>query len=113
MSWTASARYSRRRVLLTCSSRRHHCIPSRSETLEPGFSREAVMSSRHRTKFVHEGEYVAAVDVELIESEAGWAPYLSIEDAQKLDAVREALQRGDFKLASQFGSIYQLAPVAL
>ena len=71
------------------------------------------MSSRHRTKFIHEGEYVAAVGVELIDSEAGWEPYLSVEDAQRLDAVREALQRGDFKRAAQFGPIYQLTPVTV
>jgi len=46
-------------------------------------------SQRH-TKFVHEGEYVAEVEVELLESAEGWAPYLSLEEAQKLDEVREA-----------------------
>jgi hypothetical protein len=48
---------------------------------------------------VHEGRYVAEVDgrnhVELIETAEGWSPYLSLEDAYKLDAVREALHRGD------------------
>ena len=71
------------------------------------------MSIRRRTKFVHEGEYVAAVDIEWIESETGWSPYLSIDDAQKLDAVREALQKGDLKRASQLGHIYQLTPIAV
>ncbi len=71
------------------------------------------MSTRRRTKFVHEGQYVAAVEVEWIESERGWSPYLSLEDAQKLDDVREALQKGDLKRASQFGRIYQLTPVAV
>ena len=71
------------------------------------------MSTRRRTKFVHEGEYVAAVDIEWIESETGWSPYLSIDDAQKLDALREALQGGDLKRASQLGHIYQLTPIAV
>ena len=71
------------------------------------------MSARRRTKFVHEGEYVAAVDVAWMEAEAGWAPYLSLEDAQKLDAVREALQRGDLKKASQLGHIFHLTPVTV
>jgi hypothetical protein len=62
---------------------------------------------------VHEGEYVAAVEVEWIESETGWSPYLSLEDAQKLDAVREALKAGDLKKAGQFGRIYHLTPVAV
>jgi hypothetical protein len=29
-----------------------------------------------RTKFIHEGGYVAEVEVDLIESEYSWAPYL-------------------------------------
>ena len=36
---------------------------------------------------------------------------LSIDDARKLDAVREALQRGDLKKASQLGHIYRLTPI--
>ena len=71
------------------------------------------MSTRHRTKFVHEGQYAAAVEVEWIEFETGWSPYLSLEDAQKLDEVREALRRGDFVRASQLGRIYQLTPIAV
>ena len=43
------------------------------------------------TKFIHEGDYVAEVDVELIYTDEGWSPYLSLEDAYKLDDVREAL----------------------
>ncbi|MBI2907933.1 MAG: hypothetical protein HYX92_09785 [Chloroflexi bacterium] len=63
------------------------------------------MRKRSRTKLVHEGRYVAEVDVELLEAEDGWAPYLSLEDAYKLDDVREALRRGDVKAASQYGRI--------
>ncbi|MFM7791207.1 MAG: hypothetical protein ACKO90_24910 [Microcystis panniformis] len=36
---------------------------------------------------------MAEVEVELIETPEGWSPYLSLEDAQKLDDVREALRR--------------------
>lgn len=36
---------------------------------------------RRKTKYVHEGRYVAEVSVEVIEDENGWAPYLSVEDA--------------------------------
>lgn len=67
--------------------------------------RKAQMRKRSRTKLVHEGRYVAEVDVELLEAEDGWAPYLSLEDAYKLDDVREALRRGDVKAASQYGRI--------
>jgi len=38
---------------------------------------------------------------------------LSLEDAQKLDEVREALRRGDLARASQLGRVYHLTPVAV
>jgi len=49
------------------------------------------MTKRRHTKLVHEGEYVAEADVELLDTGDGWSPCLSLEDAQKLDDVREAL----------------------
>ena len=71
------------------------------------------MRKRHRTKLVHEGQYIAEVDVELLETEEEWSPYLSLEDAYKLDDVREALRQGDVRAASQHGKIYTLTPVAM
>ena len=70
------------------------------------------MTVKRTTKFLHEGTYAAEVEVDLIESETGWSPYLSLADAQKLDDVREALGQGDLKKAAQFGRVYQLTPVA-
>ncbi|OHD67143.1 MAG: hypothetical protein A2W19_03840 [Spirochaetes bacterium RBG_16_49_21] len=55
------------------------------------------MNKRHFVKYIHEGEYVAEVDVELIDTAEGWAPYLSLDDAEKLDEVRIALRSGDLK----------------
>jgi hypothetical protein len=55
------------------------------------------MNARRHTKFVREGSYAAEVDVELIEEDNGWSPYLSLDDARKLDAVREALRREDLE----------------
>ena len=71
------------------------------------------MSKRHHTKLIQEGKYVAEVDVELIENEEGWSPYISVEDAYKLDDIRDALRREDIKRASQFGRIFSLTPVAV
>ena len=71
------------------------------------------MRKRSRKKFVHEGQYVAEVDVELLETGDEWSPYLSLEDAYKLDDVREALRRGDVKAAAQNGKVYTLTPVAM
>lgn len=70
------------------------------------------MNTRKKTRYVHEGRYVAEVEVELILSEEGWSPYLSLEDAYKLDDVRQALRDEDIGAASQFGRIYLLKPLA-
>jgi hypothetical protein len=70
------------------------------------------MSTRKRVKYVHEGTYVAAVDVQLIEDETAWSPYLSLADAEKLEDVRAALVRGDIGTASKWARIFTLQPVA-
>ena len=71
------------------------------------------MNIRHHRKLVHEGQYVAEVEVSLIETEEGWSPYLSLEDAYKLDDVRDALRRGDIRRASQLSRVYTLTPVTV
>ena len=71
------------------------------------------MKRRVRTKLIHEGKYVAEIDVELLETEEEWSPYLSLNDAYKLDDVRDALRRGDIKAAAQHGRVFTLTPVAV
>jgi len=70
------------------------------------------MNKRNRTKLVHEGEFVAEVDVKLIETNEEWSPYLSLEDSYRLDDVREALRRGDIETATKFGRVFKLMPVS-
>jgi hypothetical protein len=70
------------------------------------------MTTRKRTKLVREGRYVAEVDVDILEDETGWSPYLSLDDAYKLDDVREALRRGDLAAASRSSRVYSLTPVS-
>jgi hypothetical protein len=70
------------------------------------------MERRKHTKLVHEGKYVAEVEVELINTEKGWSPYISLDDAMKLDDVREALREGDLKRAKKLAKVYLLTPVA-
>lgn len=70
------------------------------------------MTKRHYKKLVHECDYVAEVDIELIDTDDEWTPYLSLEDAEKLDDVREALRRGDIKTASKLSKVYRLTPVS-
>ena len=71
------------------------------------------MKKRKHTKLVHEGKYVAEVDIELIDTPEGWSPYLTLEDAYKIDDVREALRKGDLDAASRLARLYTLTPVAV
>ena len=69
------------------------------------------MNARRHTRFVREGSYAADVEVELIEEANGWSPYLSLDDARKLDNVWEALRRGDLEAASRLARVFSLTPV--
>ena len=70
------------------------------------------MSTRKRTKYVHEGKYVAEVDIDVLEDDTAWFPYLTVEDACRLDDVRDALRRGDISAASALARVFRLEPVA-
>ena len=70
------------------------------------------MTKKRRTKLVREGQYVAEVEVELIDDATGWAPYLSLDDARKLDDVREALRRGDLNQARHVAQVFKLTPIS-
>lgn len=72
---------------------------------------ERVVSSVTIT-LVREGKYVAEVSVNRIEDDAGWSPYLSVQDAQRLDAVRVALRKGDIAAAAKHGRVFELLPVS-
>ena len=71
------------------------------------------MRKRQHKKLVHEGQYVAEVKIELIDTDEGWSPYLSLDDALKLDDVRDALRRGDLRKASRLARVFTLTPLAL
>ena len=69
------------------------------------------MTPRSHTKLVHEGMYVAKVEVQLTDPEFPWGPYLSVADAEKLDAVRTALRDGDLATATRLATVYRLTPI--
>lgn len=70
------------------------------------------MTSKRKTKYIQEGRYVAEVQVNVIEDETSWSPYLTVEDAKRLDQVRAALRVGDLKVAAGIGRDYTLEPIA-
>lgn len=69
------------------------------------------MKKRKQIKSIREGKYLAEVSVELLETNESWSPYLSLEDAYKLDDVREALNKNDLEKAMSLAKIYTLEPV--
>jgi hypothetical protein len=69
------------------------------------------MTTKRTTRFIHEGQYAAEVEVELTITDEGWSPYLSLDDAYKLDDVRQALREGDVKRASQLARVFRLTPM--
>lgn len=75
------------------------------------FNTKEMKATVTKTKLIHEGQYAAEVDVELIKDDSVWSPYLSPEDAFKLDNVRDELRKGNLKSASKNARIYELHPV--
>jgi hypothetical protein len=69
------------------------------------------MRKRRSSKLIRENQYVVEVDIELMDAKEGWAPYMSLDDALKLDDARSALRRGDLEVASHLGRLYSLTPV--
>jgi hypothetical protein len=73
---------------------------------------ETIMKNKATKKLVREGDLAAEVEVNLVDAEGGWSPYLSLDDANKLDDVREALRAGDVRRASRLANrVYRLTPV--
>jgi hypothetical protein len=68
--------------------------------------------TRRTIKLIHQGRYAAEVPIDLIEDDTNWSPYLSVDDATKLDAVRKALREGDFAAAAKHGRVFELVPLA-
>ena len=66
---------------------------------------------RKSKQLIQEGDYLAVVEVDEIQTDDAWSPYLSLEDGLKLDNVRRALQSGDLSKASQLARVYRLTPV--
>ena len=69
------------------------------------------MRKRQHKKLVHEGQYATEVEIELIDTDEGWSPYLSLDDALKLDDVRDALRRGDLHTADRLARVFTLIPL--
>jgi hypothetical protein len=73
---------------------------------------EAAVNTKRSTKLVREGDLVAEVVVQLLDDPSGWAPYISLNDAYRLDDVRAALRVGDIAGAARLADrVYRLTPI--
>lgn len=62
-------------------------------------------------KHIHEGKYVADVQIDLHYDDTAWSPTLMPADVQKLERVRLALRRGDIKAAAKEAKVFELLPL--
>lgn len=79
------------------------------KTSEPAERHEVV------TELIEAGKYVAKVQVTHIyeaNDPTNWAPYLSVEDVEKLEKADAALRAGDLGEAAKYGKVYELKEVA-
>jgi hypothetical protein len=67
---------------------------------------------RKTIKLIHEGPYAAEVSLDLIEDDTAWSPYLSLEDAKRLETVRLALRNGEISEAAKHGLVFELTPIS-
>lgn len=65
-----------------------------------------------KTKLIHEGDYVAVVQVETLEPSPGYESCLPVNEALKLDEARAALKRGNLQDAAKYGQVFRLVPLA-
>ena len=70
------------------------------------------MSNKTIKKLFRKDNYVAEVEVTLIETDHEWAPYYSIDDVRKMEIVEKALEEDDLKTVSKYAHLYTLTPVA-
>lgn len=67
--------------------------------------------TRSHIELVRERDLLAEVSVTLIEDgspDSGWGPYLSLEDAKRVERVRAALSAGDVSSASRDARVYRV-----
>ena len=63
------------------------------------------------TKRLRHGNLMAEVKVTSIPDDGAWGPYLSLDDASKLDRVNRALKSGDVEAASKDATVFAVSEV--
>jgi hypothetical protein len=60
------------------------------------------------TKRLRVGDLLAEVQVSMIPDDGAWGPYLSLNDAEKIERVENALKIGDLVAASREAKVYEI-----
>jgi len=71
------------------------------------------MKTKLQTKLIREGNYLAEIEITVTYTDSDWSPYLSLQESQKLDHLRQALQENDLNTARQLTHIYELTPIGV
>ena len=64
-------------------------------------------------EIVRAGRFYAEVPVSEIPDNRAWGPYLSLDDALKIERVRIALETGKIREAAREAQVYELKPLVL
>ena len=64
------------------------------------------------TKRLRHGNLMAEITVKLAPDDGAWGPYLSLEDAEKIERMDEALKAGDIVAAAKDAKIYEVMAMA-
>jgi hypothetical protein len=62
------------------------------------------------TKLIHANGYAAEVEVDLIEDDGAWGPYLTVPDVRRLERVRKLMKSGQFEDAAKEAKVFELVP---
>jgi hypothetical protein len=62
------------------------------------------------TKLIHANGYAAEVEIDLIEDDGAWGPYLSVPDVRKLERVRKLMKSSQFEDAAKEAKVFELVP---
>ena len=57
------------------------------------------------------GKYAAEVEIDEIFDDTTWSPYISYDDALKLDRVRTALEKQDVAAAARAAKVFALTEI--
>ena len=102
----ASSDWAERGFCKKCGSHLFYRLKQANQYIMPA----GIFDNSEKLVFDHQ---TFEVDVEFLEGEAEWSPYLSAGDAYKLDDVRDALRRGDIAVAVKLARVFALQPAAV